>query len=46
MRELAEMEMQKLLSKPKELTSEFKEENDYETIIKYIEKKNTDDTRI
>lgn len=46
MRELAEMEMQKLLSEPKELTGEFKEESDYETVIKHIEKGNADDTRM
>ena len=45
-RELAEMEMQKLLSKPEELTSEFREESDYKTAIKHIEKGNADGERI
>jgi hypothetical protein len=44
-RELAEMEMQKLLSEPEELTGEFREESDYDTAIKHIEKGNADDTR-
>ncbi|KFZ16980.1 hypothetical protein V502_04811 [Pseudogymnoascus sp. VKM F-4520 (FW-2644)] len=44
-RELAEMEMQKLLSEPDELTGEFKEESDYETAIKLIEKGNADGER-
>jgi hypothetical protein len=35
-RELAEMEMQKLLSEPEELTGEFREESDDETAIKHI----------
>lgn len=40
------MEMQKLLSEPEELTSEFREESDYDTAIKHIEKGNADDGRI
>jgi hypothetical protein len=45
-RELVEMEMQKLLADPKELTSEFRKESDYDTAIKHIEKGNADDARI
>jgi hypothetical protein len=45
-RDLAEMEMQRLLSEPKELTGEFREESHYETVIKHIEKENADDARI
>jgi hypothetical protein len=45
-RDLAEKEMQKLLSEPEELTSEFREESDYETAIKCIEKEKADDARI
>lgn len=45
-KELAEIEIQKLLSEPEELTSEFREESDYETAIKHIEKGNADDKRI
>jgi hypothetical protein len=45
-RELAKMEMQKLLSEPKELTSEIREESDYDTAIKHIKKGNANDTRI
>ncbi|KFY43092.1 hypothetical protein V495_04165 [Pseudogymnoascus sp. VKM F-4514 (FW-929)] len=44
-RELAEMEMQKLLSEPEELTGEFREESDYETAIKLIKKGNADGER-
>lgn len=40
------MEMQKLLADPKELTGEFREESDYDTAIKHIEKGNADDARI
>jgi len=39
------MGMQRLLSKPEELTGEFREESDYETAIKHIEKENADDAR-
>ena len=38
--------MQKLLSDPEELTGEFREESDYNTAIKHIEKGNADDARI
>lgn len=44
-RELAEVEMQKLLSEPEELTGEFRKESDYETAIKNIEKENADGER-
>jgi hypothetical protein len=40
------MEMQRLLSKPKELIGEFREESDYETAIKHIKKENADNARI
>jgi hypothetical protein len=40
------MEMQKLLSEPKELSNEFKEESDYETVIKHTEKGNADNIRM
>jgi hypothetical protein len=42
LRNLVEAEMQKLLAEPKELTGDFKEEGDYETIIKHIEKELAD----
>ncbi|KAM3064611.1 hypothetical protein ACMFMF_011901, partial [Clarireedia jacksonii] len=45
-RDLAEKEMQKLLSEPEELTSEFREESDYEMVIKHIEKEKADDARM
>jgi hypothetical protein len=45
MRELAERELQKLLSEPTELIGEFREESDYENAIKHVEKENADDTR-
>jgi len=38
--------MQIFLSKSKEFINEFREESDYETIIKYIEKENTNDVRV
>lgn len=43
-RNLAEKEMQRLLSEPEEFTREFKEEGDYETAIKHIEKENANNT--
>jgi hypothetical protein len=45
-RVLAEMEISRLLSEPKELTVEFREESDYKTAIKLIEKENANDTWI
>lgn len=45
-RDLAEKEMQRLLAEPEELTGEFREESDYETAIKHIEKEIADDARI
>jgi predicted subunit of tRNA(5-methylaminomethyl-2-thiouridylate) methyltransferase len=42
-KDLTEKEIQRLLFELEELISEFKEEGDYETIIKHIEKKNTND---
>jgi len=44
-RELLRIELQDLLSEPKELMGEFSEESDYETAIKYIERENGDDIR-
>jgi hypothetical protein len=44
-RELVEIEVQKLLSDPRELTSEFKEESDYDAAINHIEKGNADNIR-
>ena len=38
--------MQKLLFKPEEFTSEFRKKSDYNTIIKYIEKRNANDKKI
>ncbi|TVY71303.1 hypothetical protein LSUE1_G004472 [Lachnellula suecica] len=43
-RDLAEREMQKIISEPEELTREFKEEGDYETTIRQIERENADET--
>ncbi len=34
MRELAERELQEIISEPTELTGEFREESDYENVIK------------
>jgi hypothetical protein len=45
-RDLAEKEMQRLLAEPEELTGEFRDESDYETTIKHIEKESADDARI
>jgi hypothetical protein len=45
MRELAERELQETISEPTELTGEFREESDYENVIKQIEKENANDTR-
>jgi hypothetical protein len=44
-RELAERELQDTISEPIELTGDFKEESDYENVIKQIEKENANDTR-
>jgi hypothetical protein len=44
-RDLVEMEVQRLLSKSKELTSEFREKSDYKTAIKHIKKENTNNVR-
>jgi hypothetical protein len=44
-RELAEKELQDTISEPTELTSEFREESDYENVIKLIKKENVNDTR-
>lgn len=44
-RELAEREFQDTISKPTKLTGDFKEESDYENVIKQIEKENANDTR-
>jgi hypothetical protein len=44
-RELAERELQDTISEPTELTGEFREESDYENVIKQIEKENANDTR-
>jgi len=45
-RDLVEKEIQRLLAEPEELTDEFREESDFETAIKHIEKENADDARI
>lgn len=45
LRDLVEMEMRKLLSEPKELTRDFREESDYETAVKHIKKDNADHAR-
>jgi hypothetical protein len=44
-RDLVEMEMQRLLSEPKELTGDFREESDYETAVKHIKKEHADHAR-
>jgi hypothetical protein len=44
-RALVEAEIRLLLSEPKDLTGEFTEESDYETVIKYIEKETANDTK-
>jgi hypothetical protein len=45
MRDLAEKELLETISEPTELTGEFREESDYRTVIKHIEKEIADDTR-
>jgi hypothetical protein len=40
------MEMQKLLSEPEELTGEFRDESDFETVIKHIEKEIADNANV
>jgi hypothetical protein len=44
-RELSEIELRDILSKPLELRGEFNDENDYENAIKRIEKENANDTK-
>jgi hypothetical protein len=44
-RELAERELQDIISEPTELTGEFREKSDYENAIKQIEKEKANDTR-
>jgi hypothetical protein len=44
-RELLRMELQDLLSKPKELMGEFSKESDYETAIKHTKRENANNTR-
>jgi hypothetical protein len=45
MRELAEREFQDIISEPTKLTGEFREESDYEDVVKQIEKEKANDTR-
>ncbi len=45
MRELVERELQETISEPTELTGKFREESNYENIIKQIKKENTNDIR-
>jgi hypothetical protein len=42
---LSEIELRDILSEPLELMGEFNDENDYENVIKRIEKENADDAR-
>jgi hypothetical protein len=44
-RELAEKELQETISEPTELTGEFREESDFENVIKQIEKEKANDIR-
>jgi hypothetical protein len=44
-KELAEREFQEIISEPTELTGDFREESDYETVLKQIEIENARDTR-
>jgi hypothetical protein len=44
-RELAERELQDTISKPIELTGDFKEESDCENVIKQIENENANNTK-
>jgi hypothetical protein len=44
-KELVERELQDTISKPTKLIGDFKEESDYENVIKQIEKENANDTR-
>ena len=46
MRDIAQLEIQRILSEPQELTGELREESDYETAIKHIEKDNADNASI
>ncbi|KFY80511.1 hypothetical protein V499_00635 [Pseudogymnoascus sp. VKM F-103] len=43
--ELAERDFQEIISEPTELTGDFKEESDYETVLKQIEIEKARDTR-
>jgi hypothetical protein len=43
--ELAEKELKDTISEPTELTGEFREESDYENVIKQIKKENANDIR-
>jgi hypothetical protein len=42
---VVEAEIQQVLSEPEDLTGEFTEESDYETVIKYIKKETANDTK-
>lgn len=44
-RELAERELQDTISEPTELMAEFRDESDYENVIKQIEKETANDTK-
>jgi hypothetical protein len=44
-KELAEREFQETISEPTELTGEFREEGDYENVVKQIEIKRAEDIR-
>jgi hypothetical protein len=44
-RELSEIELRDILSEPLELMGEFNDENDYENVLKRIEKENANDTK-
>jgi hypothetical protein len=46
MRDIAKLEIQRILSKPQELIGEFREESDYETAITHIEKDNANNASI
>ena len=45
LRELADRELQDTISEPTELTGEFREESDYENVIKQIEKEYANNIR-
>lgn len=44
-RDRIQIELQRILSEPDELMGNFREDSDYETALKQIEKNNADDTR-